>query len=145
MDDSSPHHHPAVGLAKQLVQAIRDGEIDQAEAVLEDLRPLVANPDDLLVFPVLIAIQRGQVVQAFQYLSTLGEDKGLELKALCLSMMGDPAWQGVAQQALESPDVYVRRAMQQLSGQPVEPLPDEAAATPVGPPEAIPYASIRLR
>lgn len=145
MHDSNPHQHPAVALARQVIEAIRDGELDQAEALLEELRPLVRNQDDLMVFLVLIDIQRGQVEEAYHGLCALGEDQALELKALCLNIMGDPSWHGLATQALEGTDLHTRRAMQQLCGLPVESLPEDGGSPRTVVQDGLPYAAVFIR
>lgn len=112
--------HPTVAMAHAMVEAIRDGRLDEAETLLDELRPLVPDPDEFLVFPVIIAIQRGQVVQALHFLAGFDDDKAAVLKALCLSIIGEPAWQGLAMQAIDSPDPHVRRAARQLCSLPSE-------------------------
>lgn len=127
--------HPTVAMAHAMVEAIRDGRLDEAEALLEALKPLVPDPDDFLVFPVVIAIQRGQLVEALHFLGGFDDDKAAVLKALCLSIIGEPSWQGLATQALNSPDPYVRRAARQLCSLPAE---DDA---PAAAPADVPYGS----
>jgi type III secretion protein HrpB1 len=114
--------HPTLAAAREMVAAIRDGRLDEAEQMLEALRPQVPQPQAFLVFPVIIAIQRGQVLEALQHLNAHDEDDVAELKALCLQLLGDARWHALATQALESPDPHVRRAMQALCGLPLEAL-----------------------
>ncbi|HET7865179.1 MAG TPA: HrpB1 family type III secretion system apparatus protein [Burkholderiaceae bacterium] len=109
--------HAKPALALEVADAIRQGRLDDAEALLDELHALDPATRDLLVFPVVIAIQRGRVRDALQHLYTLDEDRCPELKALCLNLLGDPLWEGEARALLDhSPHPHVRRAMQQLLG-----------------------------
>lgn len=104
--------------AREVAHAIRQGRLDDAEARLEELHALDPATEDLLVFPIMIAIQRGRVRDALRHLYTLDDDRCPELKALCLHLVGDPLWEGEARALVDnSPHAYVRRAMQQLLGQ----------------------------
>lgn len=114
MDDPRLPDEPVAALAVRLVDAIRDDRLDEAETLLEELNTLDPDTEQYLVFPVLIAIQRGYITEALQYLNALGEDTAPELRALCLNILGDPAWHYHAQQCLESGDAHVRKAMRQL-------------------------------
>jgi type III secretion protein HrpB1 len=106
---------PIVALATALVEAIRDDRLDEAETMLEELNARSPDTQEYLIFPVLIAIQRGYIKEALQYLNeNLEEDAAPELKALCLNILGDPTWHLHAQRGLESDDEHVRLAMRQL-------------------------------
>ena len=111
---------PAVQIAEAMVEALRDGRLDAAEALWLELEPLVPDPQEFLVFPVVIAIQRGRVLDALRLLSTADERKVVELRALCLNLAGDPAWHGFAEEARASEDPQVRRAMSALLGEPLQ-------------------------
>jgi DNA-binding SARP family transcriptional activator len=108
------------------VEAIRDNRLDEAEVMLEELNTLDPDTEEHLIFPVLIAIQRGYITEALQYLNGLGEDAHPELKALCLNILGDPTWHYHANTALQSEDSYVREAMEELLE--IAPEPEEVAA-----------------
>ncbi|GKT20982.1 HrpB1 family type III secretion system apparatus protein [Acidovorax sp. SUPP3334] len=114
MDDSNVHEDPIAALAVSLVNAIRENQLDEAETMLEELNALSPDTEEHLIFPVLIAIQRGYTQEALQYLNSLGEDTAPELKALCLNIMGDPTWHYHAQSCLESEDEHVRKSMREL-------------------------------
>lgn len=114
MEASSLQTDPAITLATSLVEAIRDDRLDEAESLLDQLNELDPETEEYLIFPVLIAIQRGYITEALQYLNTLGEDTAPELKALCLNILGDPTWHYHAQSCLESDDLHVRKAMRAL-------------------------------
>jgi type III secretion protein HrpB1 len=120
----APHHQQAGGgdaafrqLAATMVETLRDGRIDEAENLYHQLCEMNPIAQEMLVFPVLIAIQRGQAMDALRYISTLPADRCPELRALCLQVLGDPTWYGEAMVLLESPDAGVRKAMQQLLAQ----------------------------
>lgn len=123
----SKHKEEVAIQAREVADAIREGRLDEAEVALEALHVLDPATEELLVFPVLIAIQRGMVREALQYIYALGEDRCPELKALCLNLLGDPLWEGEARALVEnSPHAHVRRAMQLLLGQ--VPQEDQAQA-----------------
>jgi hypothetical protein len=108
------HADPAAALAIQLVDAITENRLDEAEILLDELNALQPDTTEYLVFPVLIAIQRGFIKEALQYLNTLGENTAPELRALCLNILGDPSWNYHARDCLESDDPSVRKAMREL-------------------------------
>lgn len=114
MEAEQVHTDPAAALAIRLVEAITENRLDEAEVLLEELNTLQPDTEEYLVFPVLIAIQRGFIKEALQYLNTLGENTAPELKALCLNILGDPTWNYHAQDCLESDDPTVRKAMREL-------------------------------
>jgi type III secretion protein HrpB1 len=126
MDAEEVHDDPAAALAVRLVEAITDNRLDEAEVLLEELNALQPDTEEYLVFPVLIAIQRGFIKEALQYLNTLGENVAPELKALCLNILGDPTWNYHARDCLESDDPSVRKAMRELLQ--MEPEPEPLAA-----------------
>jgi type III secretion protein HrpB1 len=118
---------PIVALATSLVEAIRDDRLDEAEGLLEELNARSPETQEYLIFPVLIAIQRGYIKEALQYLNDhLEEDAAPELKALCLNILGDPTWHYHARQGLESEDAHVRKAMRELLE--MAPDPDDAGS-----------------
>jgi type III secretion protein HrpB1 len=103
-----------VEMAATLIEAIRDNRLDEAELLLDQLNEADPSSQEYLIFPVLIAIQRGFFVEALQYLNSLEEGTAPELKALCLYMHNDLSWHQYANIALESPDASTRAAMRQL-------------------------------
>jgi hypothetical protein len=114
MNTEAVHADPAAALAIQLVDAITENRLDEAEILLDELNALQPDTTEYLVFPVLIAIQRGFIKEALQYLNTLGENTAPELRALCLNILGDPSWNYHARDCLESDDPSVRKAMREL-------------------------------
>jgi len=106
-------------IASAMLHALGDDELDRAQRLLEDLQELnglTQDHPDILVFRVIIAIQRGQALDALQYLNQLGEGEcPPELRALCLFFIEDPVWQGLATELVEnSPNPEVRRSMAAL-------------------------------
>jgi type III secretion protein HrpB1 len=126
MNAEAVHADPAAALAIRLVDAITDNRLDEAETLLDELNALQPDTTEYLVFPVLIAIQRGYIKEALQYLNTLGENTAPELRALCLNILGDPSWNYHARDCLESEDPSVRKAMRELLQ--MEPEPELLAA-----------------
>jgi len=113
--DETESEDPIAALAAELVEAIRDDRLDEAETLLEELNARSPETQEYLIFPVLIAIQRGYIKEALQYLNEhLEEDAAPELKALCLNILGDPTWHYHAQRGLDSDDAHVRKAMREL-------------------------------
>jgi hypothetical protein len=117
--------------AADMVEAIRDGRLDEAEVLLAALRPYAADPGRFLLFPIVIAIQRGQVIEALRTLDGWEPRHAAPLQALCLHLIGDPTWEGKAREVLDSDDAlpHVRRAMRQLCGLP-ELMPARASGLP---------------
>ncbi len=100
--------------------AIREGRLDDADRLLAQLHVLDPATKEQLTFPAIIAIQRGQVLDVLQHINGLPEDRCPELKALCLNILGDPTWQGHAEALVDHHDPFVRKAMRELLGRPVE-------------------------
>ena len=113
-----------VAMARGVADAIRENRIDEAETLLDELSAIYPEPEDLAVFGVVIAIQRGQAREALWALEDLYGDKHPELKALCLNVLGEPTWEGLAREVDDdaAADPTVRRAMQQLLGRRTEEL-----------------------
>lgn len=101
--------------ARLLQSLIQADDIDQAERVLYE----AGDGPEFSAFRVIVLIQRGWLRDALQLASTLDDAYGMALRALCLRLLGDPAWQATAEEALKSPDDEVRRAVLQLLGQAV--------------------------
>ncbi|MCZ2497922.1 hypothetical protein GN316_14245 [Xylophilus sp. Kf1] len=106
-----------VTLAHNMVETLRDDRIDEADALYQQMCEMDTSAREMLVFPVLIAIQRGQALEALQHINSLPTDRCPELRALCLQMVGDPSWHGEATALLDSPDPAIGQAMRQLLGQ----------------------------
>jgi hypothetical protein len=117
---SAHPENPNAELARDMVRDIRKGRLDAAEAKYNDLCQVDADFEQLLAFPVVIAIQRGHIREALQHLNTLPGDPCPELRALCLCLLGDPSWHGIAMSLEDSPDPYVSKAMRQMLGRPLD-------------------------
>jgi hypothetical protein len=101
--------------ASALLHAFGDDQLGEAEIRLQRLQELNGLDDDhpdILLFRAMIAIQRGQVVDALRYVNGLPDDHCPEVKALCMFFAQDPLWQGLARDLAEnSPQAHVRRSM----------------------------------
>ncbi|MGH8778326.1 HrpB1 family type III secretion system apparatus protein [Paraburkholderia sp.] len=106
----------AASMGNAIVEHIRENRLDEAEALLQELNEAHPASKDLLVFPVMIAIQRGLLTEAWQLVNGLPDDQCPELKALCLRRLNDPTWYGYAESCVDHPDPYVRKAMRNLLG-----------------------------
>lgn len=108
------HSEDVAELGTALVEAITDARLDEAELILDRLNSVDPSTEAYLIFPVIIAIQRGHIAEALQYLNSLEPNTAPELKALCLYILGDPLWHSFAQEALQSDDPHTRQAMREL-------------------------------
>jgi type III secretion protein HrpB1 len=106
-------------LVCELAAAIKNKRLDEADALYDALCE-VRGEDALLTFRVLITIQRGRVLEALQFVNGLPQDRCPELKAICLYLIKDPTWQGIAESLEDSADPTVRKAMRQLLQRPNE-------------------------
>jgi hypothetical protein len=106
-----------VQAASAMMRALQENRLEQASCELESLRALTgraAEDPDILVFRVLIAIQRGQSREALQYLNELGEGTHPELRVLCLHSLQDPYWEGLAQEVADTSSSAAAKAMSQM-------------------------------
>ncbi len=108
---------------RNLVDCIQQHRSDQADNLYRQMCEEHPSARQMLVFPVVIAIQKGQAVEALRHINSLPEDRCPELRALCLCMAGDPTWHGEATALLDSPDPAVVRAMRKLLGETPGPDP----------------------
>jgi hypothetical protein len=100
-----------------MMQALQQNQLDVAACELEAVRSLTgrtADDPDILLFRVIIAIQRGQSREALQYLNELGEDSHPELRALCLYSLQDPYWEGLAREVADSTEPVAAAAMSDM-------------------------------
>lgn len=120
VDAGTAHDATGPRLASALLVALGDNQLDTAEAcvdALQALHQLDADHPDLLVFRSLIAIQRGQAVDALCHMNNLGDDVAPDVKVLCMVYARDPMWEGLANELAESsPREDVRRSMSLLLG-----------------------------
>ena len=131
--ESAADDEPAFDVPKQLAymtEALKDGRIDESEALYDALCAALPEAREWLVFPVLFAIQRGQLGDALLLVNQQPEERCPELKALCLHLLGDPSWHGLAESLEDDPEPAVRLAMRELLGRDTEGDSD-AAPTPL--------------
>jgi len=112
---TKPTRAQVVAGLEAMMEAIVAEDLDLAERELESLVARTGrsmDDPDVLYFRVLIAIQRGQSLEALRYLTAeFGEDAHPDLRVLCLYSIQDPLWEGLAQQLSESGEPATRRAM----------------------------------
>ena len=105
---------------RQVKEALRHDEFDRAESLVTELTDVHGVPEDdeqLLVFRVTLAIRRGHALDALRMLNNLDGDPCPELRAVCLRVLGDPTWHGLATEVLETANGRsVRLAMRHLLG-----------------------------
>ncbi|MCX4165055.1 MULTISPECIES: HrpB1 family type III secretion system apparatus protein [Paraburkholderia] len=111
-----PQTTEAARLGRAVFDSIRAERFDEAETLLQQLHEAHPASRDMLFFPVLMAIQRGDVRGAWQVVNGLPEDQNPELKAICLYLLKDPTWHSYAAALEDSSDPYIRRAMFALLG-----------------------------
>ena len=104
-----------------MVETLRAGRIDEAEAMFQRLARLDARVADMLLFPVLFMIQRHQPLDALRFVDAQPAGRCPELRALCLKVLGDPTWHGEAMALVESPDPGIAHAMRELLELPPRP------------------------
>ena len=93
----APHIADATEMGKRVVCLVRANRLDEADAALQLLNHAYPETIDLLIFPVIIAIQRGRLTEAWQLVNSQAEDESPELRALCLRLLNDPTWHGYAE------------------------------------------------
>jgi type III secretion protein HrpB1 len=102
--------------AASIIECIRHNRLDEADTLLEQMNEAWPETRTLLIFPVMIAIQRGQLHQAWQWVNGLPDGTYPHLKALCLRRLNDPSWHAYAEAGRDHANPYVRRAMRNLLG-----------------------------
>ncbi|MFL9874770.1 hypothetical protein [Paraburkholderia megapolitana] len=108
------HATDAASMGQVVADHIIENRLDEAEALLQELNDAYPETRNKLVFPVMIAIQRGFTNEAWQLVNGLPDDQCPELKALCLRQMNDPSWYGYAESCVDHPDANIRKAMRNL-------------------------------
>jgi type III secretion protein HrpB1 len=114
------HSTDASVMARALTECIKANRLDEAETLMQRLHELHPATRHVLAFPVMILIQRGRRHEAWHLVNSLPENDSPELKALCLRLLGDPAWASYATAHEDSSDPFVRKAMRQLLGRRVD-------------------------
>ncbi len=107
-----------IALTLGMLHALGDDELDKAQDCLETLAQengVSMEQEDIVVFRVLIAIQRGWALSGLHLLNEFDEDFRPDLRVLCLFFLQDPQWKGMAEHLKEhSPHEKVRLAMTHL-------------------------------
>jgi Bacterial type III secretion protein (HrpB1_HrpK) len=103
-----------------MMHAIGDERLDEAQTHLDhlvELTGLSADHPDLLLFRVIIQIQRGQGLDALRYLNNFDEQYCPDICALCLYFLQDPMWERLATRLADNdPRQHVRNSMALLIG-----------------------------
>jgi type III secretion protein HrpB1 len=114
-----------------MLHALGDEQLDQAQAHLDRLIELTGLPPDhpdIVLFSVMIQIQRGQGLDALRYLNSLDEQHCPDVKALCLYFLQDPLWESLATDLADNdPRPHVRESMALLIGRARATRPSVAA------------------
>jgi hypothetical protein len=97
-------------------EALRGGRLDEASGHLEQAKALHDRPNELAVFDAVLLIQRGDPRSALQLLEAMPTEEHADLKAVCLYLLKDPYWEGLASSLEESDDPCIRRSMKELLG-----------------------------
>jgi hypothetical protein len=116
----------AVLLGEAVIDCIKANLLDEAEIRLQELYDACPAARSLLVFPIMIALQRGRAEEAWQLVNGTADNEYPDLKALCLRVLNDPLWHSYAVAHEDHPDPYIRKAMRELLGRPVETDADES-------------------
>ena len=110
-------------LVNALADAIRNDRLDEAQALLAQLYEVHPAAQEVLVFPIVIAIRRGHALDALRHLNSLPDGRCDELKALCLYELGDPTWHSYAEAKADDSDPFIREAMRRMLGRPSDQQP----------------------
>jgi len=103
---------------RDMVETLRDDRVDEAEAKYLQLAEADDRIRNMLVFPVLFKIQRGQLFDALRLVDEQPAGRYPELRALCLKLLNDPTWESEATALVDAPDPDIALAMRQLLGRP---------------------------
>jgi type III secretion protein HrpB1 len=106
----------ALSITKLIFAYARAGHLHEAQMMLDHLHAAHPATRDMPAVQVLLALRRRQPLDAWQVVNGLPDEQCPELKALCLKILNDPAWQGYAVAHEDSSDLHVRRMMKRLLG-----------------------------
>jgi hypothetical protein len=119
METSEAFTETTADLIERFRLAIREERTDEAATLLDDLRrqdPVAASRP---VYSTMLAIARDDPLGALQALGDV--DDAPELRAVCLRLLDDPNWEGLAESlARDSEDSGIRAAMRHLLGRDAE-------------------------
>jgi hypothetical protein len=109
--------HTPAALAHEFEQAMKEGRLDAAESVLVALTDACGAGDDhdgLLTFRVSLMLCRRQAREAYFHVVRFDSEVARALQAVCLRLLRDPLWEGVARSVRDEGSDPVRHAMDQL-------------------------------
>jgi Bacterial type III secretion protein (HrpB1_HrpK) len=105
-----------VDLTGRFELAIREQRLDDAHRLLQELAEHDAEVAAQPVFSTALALAKGDAIGALQALQA-GSTEVEGLRAICLYILEDPTWQGIAELIVEnSDDPVARNAMLSLLG-----------------------------
>lgn len=106
----------AVELTEKFGLALREQRPDDAHKILEQLAEYDAKIAAQPVFATALALARNDAIGALHALQDSGSAVD-GLRAICLHVLEDPTWQGIAESVVEnSKDPAAREAMSRLLG-----------------------------
>lgn len=116
MDTQHASNYTTAMLSEHFAAALRDQRLGDAQKILEELAEHDAETAAQPVFATALALARNDAIGALQAL----QDRGAAvdgLRAVCLHVLEDPTWQGIAESIVEnSEDPVAREAMCRLLG-----------------------------
>ena len=111
-DDRAPAE-----LALEVERALKEGRLDVAEAALVALTDSCGASEDhdgVLTFRINLMLRRGETRDAYRHAIRFDTEIARALQAVCLCVLRDPLWEGVARSVREEATDPVQRAMDQL-------------------------------
>lgn len=97
-----------------VIDAIKSGSLALAAARLQEVNATADTARVCMILQVLIFIGSGRSLEALHHVNAADANDYPELRALCLFVLGDPSWEGLANSMRDSDNRYVRAAMQVL-------------------------------
>jgi len=108
----------------RIERTLLDGDLDGAEETIEQLRKLNPISPHISSATALLLIGRGRVADALQLLND-AEDDHPHVLAMCLYLLGDPTWEGLALAHENDNNMHIGAAMRSLLGRAGVKLVDE--------------------
>ena len=97
-------------------RAQRDGRTADAAALAQLLHESAPGSRESLTVKVGDFLNRGEYLDALYCVNSPEGEAFPELKAVCLYLLDDPLWEGIATSLEDSDDPHVSTAMRQLLG-----------------------------